>query len=107
MNRYDYRLDNETLHQQIAEQIGALHRSAYRFHHITIHVSKGVVTLRGHVRSFYDQQVARETARRVKGVREICNALEIRRDYGTIRVLRKPLEEWDRFFHGSTRAAFT
>jgi hypothetical protein len=39
--------------------------------------SEGRVVLRGIVRSFFQKQMAQEAVRRVEGVEEVCNELEV------------------------------
>ncbi len=38
---------------------------------------EGRVTLRGSVRTFFEKQIAQETLRRVDGIQQICNELEV------------------------------
>lgn len=41
------------------------------------HAEEDRLILRGWVRSFFEKQVAQEVLRRLEGVREICNELEV------------------------------
>ncbi len=45
--------------------------------HLRFETDCGRVTLRGVVRSYYQKQMAQEVLRRVEGVDEICNELEV------------------------------
>lgn len=45
---------------------------------IGVSVSKGVVTLTGHVSSFFEQEAAIAAARRVRGVKAVAQELEVR-----------------------------
>lgn len=38
---------------------------------------EGRVTLRGSVRTYFEKQIAQEALRRVDGVQEICNELDV------------------------------
>ena len=46
---------------------------------VTVSARGGTVTLRGHVRSFYDKQLCFSGSRRVPGVRELIDEIEVRR----------------------------
>ncbi len=38
---------------------------------------EGRVTLRGSVRTYFEKQIAQETIRRIDGIQQICNELEV------------------------------
>jgi osmotically-inducible protein OsmY len=44
---------------------------------LQVHVAQGIVTLRGCVRSYYERQLAVQCCRRVPGVRQMIDALEV------------------------------
>jgi osmotically-inducible protein OsmY len=46
-------------------------------HNLHLHAASGRITLRGVVRSFYQKQMAQESLRRLEGVSEIENHLEV------------------------------
>ena len=50
-------------------------RQRSSFRQIVVEVAAGVVTLRGEIPSFFDRQLAAESARRVFGVREVRDQL--------------------------------
>ncbi|HEX4143840.1 MAG TPA: BON domain-containing protein [Pirellulales bacterium] len=55
----------------------ALRRLGVRSH-------RGVVTLRGQVRSFYEKQLGGESARRVAGVIDVIDAIQVASDAGLL-----------------------
>ena len=52
-------------------------RQRSSFRQIVVEVVAGVVTLRGNIPSFFDRQLAAETARRVVGVRQVRDELRV------------------------------
>ena len=66
---------NTTLHHRV---FSALEENVYlrgrRFH---LEAEQGRITLRGTVRSYYQKQMAQEAVRKVDGVNEIANELEV------------------------------
>ncbi|MCS7238085.1 MAG: BON domain-containing protein [Thermoguttaceae bacterium] len=56
----------------------ALFRNPYLpKHHLRFETHAGRVILRGVVRSYFQKQMAQEAVRKVEGVQEICNELEV------------------------------
>ncbi len=55
-----------------------LHQSSYpELWRLTCEYHEGIVTLRGHVSSFYMKQIAQTIARRVEGVERVVNRVEV------------------------------
>jgi len=62
---------------------------------IHAHVEEGRLVVRGWVGSFFEKQLVQEALRRLDGVREICNELEVRPEAepgGTFRFWAEPEE---------------
>lgn len=56
----------------------ALFRNPYLpKHHLRFETHAGRVVLRGVVRSYFQKQMAQEAVRKIEGVQEICNELEV------------------------------
>ena len=56
----------------------ALRRSPYgELATVSCHFHEGVLTLNGHVRSYYLKQVAQTLVRQTAGVRRVCNRLHV------------------------------
>ena len=61
-----------------AEAHSRLRKSGYHeLHLVSCDFHEGVLTLRGRVSSFYLKQIAQELIRRLKGVEEVNNRLEV------------------------------
>jgi osmotically-inducible protein OsmY len=70
MSPTDILLDNEVHH--------ALRRNPYLTHRqLRCETEQGRVVLRGVVGTYYQKQMAQETLRRIDGVSEIANELEV------------------------------
>ncbi len=67
---------SEILEEKVFGVLGRDPRLARR--EVYCHTEEGRVILRGWVRSFFEKQLAQEVLRRIEGVREICNELEVR-----------------------------
>ena len=63
----------------------ALRRLGVRSH-------RGVVTLRGQVRSFYEKQLGGQSARRVAGVIDVIDAIQVASDDSLLSCRRLPAE---------------
>lgn len=66
---------DRALERHIASYLASRNVPALRRLHI--HAHQGRVTLRGRVRSFYEKQLGQQTARRVPGVVELVDAIEV------------------------------
>jgi hypothetical protein len=55
-------------------------RSVPALRRIYVHSRQGVVTLRGHVQTFYEKQLSRSVARRVAGVVQLVDDVEVASD---------------------------
>jgi osmotically-inducible protein OsmY len=74
--RVDY--PDEDLRRRISSFLGSRHFPAFR--RLEVKVAAGAVTLRGHVGSYYEKQVALDTCRRVAGV--LCTIDQVDVDAG-------------------------
>jgi len=45
---------------------------------IILEYKEGVMTLKGHLPSFYHKQIAQETIRRIEGIQQIVNKIEVK-----------------------------
>jgi len=54
---------------------------------IDVHAQRGVVTLRGRVRSFYEKQLGQQVAQRVAGVVRLVDRIEVAPAVTTVAVL--------------------
>jgi osmotically-inducible protein OsmY len=56
----------------------ALHQSPYpELWHVTCEYHEGILTLRGHVSSFYMKQIAQTIVQHVEGVERVVNRVEV------------------------------
>ena len=63
------------LEQRVASFLEAKHVPGLR--HLDIKARSGVVTLTGRVHTFYEKQLCNQCCRRVPGVRELVNAIDV------------------------------
>jgi osmotically-inducible protein OsmY len=58
-----------------------LHASPYKFlQAVSCECNDGVLTLKGHLVSFYEKQIAQETVCSVEGAKQVVNEIEV--EYG-------------------------
>jgi osmotically-inducible protein OsmY len=60
---------------QISAQLAETRRANLR--HLSVNVRGGEVTLRGHVSSFYEKQIAIQTCRLMRGIERLIDAVEV------------------------------
>jgi osmotically-inducible protein OsmY len=63
------------LERRVVNYLWGRHVPALR--HIVVEAAGGIVTLRGQVRSFYEKQLCHNCCRRVAGVRELIDDLDV------------------------------
>ena len=63
------------LERRVVNYLWGRHVPALR--HVEVEADGGVVTLRGQVRSFYEKQLCHNCCRRVAGVRELVDAINV------------------------------
>lgn len=74
-------MPNQVPNEVILNDIQTMLRSSYRKYTIKIHIIDGIVTLSGAVNSADDKQNIEEMVKRIRGVREINNQLEVSPSY--------------------------
>ncbi len=66
---------DKDLERRIVSFLEALHVPGLR--HLDVQASSGVVTLSGRVMTFYEKQLCNECCRRVAGVLQVVNSVEV------------------------------
>lgn len=63
------------LERRVVNYLWGRHVPALR--HVVVEAEGGIVTLRGQVRSFYEKQLCHNCCRRVAGVHELIDAIDV------------------------------
>ncbi len=67
--------DDAALEQRVKNFLNTKHVPSLR--HLDIKARGGVVTLKGRVQTFYEKQLCNQCCRRVAGVRQLVNAVDV------------------------------
>lgn len=72
-----FSLSDEDLQRRVLSYLAARYLPSLR--ELSVSVHEGTVTLRGHVKSFYEKQIAIHSCQRVAGVRHLIDAVDVAR----------------------------